>query len=119
MRLYNYANVIRSKNAGPFTLTIDLLFENNDKFQKILSSNILSPQVIGRLYQVDPQSITVCPFKRVKAIKISLPRPSGVSSGAPGDTDVYGSSQHYPLADLEVPNFFSSNNGEKVDYISR
>ncbi len=102
MRLYDLANVIRSKNAGPFTLTVDLLFEDDSRFQKILSYEILSPKTVAELYDVRPEDVTIHPFESVKAIKITLPRPCKASSGAPGDTDVYGSSQHYPLADLEL-----------------
>jgi len=103
MRLYDLADVIRSKNAGPFTLTIDLLFEDKNRFRHVLSADILTPQLIAELYNVNPKNVTIRPFERVRAIKITLPRPSGASSGAPGDTDVYGSSQHYPLADVEIP----------------
>ena len=103
MRLYDYTTVIRSKNAGPFTLTIDLFFDTKEKYNDLLSCAILSPEIISELYSVHPSEISVCPFERVKAIKITLSRPCGVSSGSPGDTDVYGSSQHYPLADLDLP----------------
>ena len=35
MKLYDIAFVCRSKNAGPFQLTIDLMFENLESYNKI------------------------------------------------------------------------------------
>jgi hypothetical protein len=102
MRLYDLADIIRSKNAGPFTLTIDLLFNDPEIFKKVVNSQVLNPELISKLYNVDVNKVLITPFERVGAIKVTLPRPSGVSAGAPGDTDVYGSSQHYPLADVKM-----------------
>ncbi len=101
MRLYDLARVIRSKNAGPFTLTIDIVFETRDDLARALASAALSPQCIAQLYRVEAPAVRVMPFERVLTIKVSMPRP-GASSGAPGDTDVYGCSQHFPLADCRV-----------------
>lgn len=100
MRLYDIAKVIRSKNAGPFTLTIDLLFEQADDFHKVLHAPAFSARNIAGLYQADPDKVAIHPFKKVLAIKITMPRP--ISSGAPGDCDVYGSQQHFPLGNLAI-----------------
>ncbi len=101
MRLYDLARVIRSKNAGPFTLTIDLVFATRDDFARALASEALSSERIAELYGVEALAVRVMPFERVLTIKVSMPRP-GASSGAPGDTDVYGCSQHFPLADCRI-----------------
>lgn len=101
MRLYDLARVIRSKNAGPFTLTIDLVFETKDDFALALASKALSSERIAELYGVTAPVVRVMPFERVLTIKVSMPRP-GSSSGAPGDTDVYGCAQHFPLADAVI-----------------
>jgi hypothetical protein len=99
MRLYDCAKVIRSKNAGPFTLTIDLMFESGEAFHRALDSPSFTCERIAELYGVEASSVRICPFERVLAIKVSMPRP-GASSGAPGDRDVYGSQQHFPMGDL-------------------
>jgi hypothetical protein len=101
VQLYDCARVIRSKNAGPFTLTIDLMFEDVDKFEKVLTSQAFTPGEIATLYGVDESKVAIHAFRNVLAIKVSLPRP-GSSSGAPGDRDVYGSQQHFPLASIEI-----------------
>lgn len=100
MKLYDIARVIRSKNAGPFTLTVDLLFDTVEDFRRVLAADTFSMANIARLYGTSADAVRIHPFERVLAIKVSLPR--AVSSGAPGDVDVYGSQQHVLLGDIDI-----------------
>jgi hypothetical protein len=100
MRLYDLAPVIRSKNAGPFTLTLDIFFSCADDFNKVLNSPAFAKDKISFLYDVSADAVEIHPFVEIMAIKVSVPR--NVSSGAPGDRDVYGSQQHFPLANIEI-----------------
>ena len=100
MKLYDMAKVIRTKNAGPFTLTLDLIFTRAVDYDKVLSSPGFNEGKIAALYQAAPGTVKIHPFRRILAIKVTMPRP--VSSGAPGDRDVYGSQQHFPLAQIEI-----------------
>ena len=100
MKLYNVAKVIRTKNAGPFTLTLDLIFTRAADYEKVLSSRGFTAAKIAALYRVAPSTVRIHPFRKILAIKVTMPRP--VSSGAPGDCDVYGSQQHFPLAQVEI-----------------
>lgn len=102
MRLYECAGTIRSKNAGPFTLTIDLMFDDRQTFDAVTRSGCLTPERIAALYGVAASSVQIRPFEPIRTIKVTMPRP-GSSSGAPGDRDVYGCQQHFPLADTEIP----------------
>lgn len=102
MRLYDLARVIRSKNAGPFTVTIDLVFETEEDLDSLLAAEVLTPAVVARLYSVAPEGVRIRPFRRVRTVKVTFPRGPG-GSGGPDDRDVYGSQQHFPLADLEIP----------------
>lgn len=99
MRLYDLARVMRSKNAGPFTLTVDLMFATGEEFERALAA--LDQVRIGEMYGVDPGAVRIVPFERVLTIKVTMPR-AEASSGAPGDRDVYGSQQHFPLGDISV-----------------
>ncbi len=40
MKLSDLATVIRSKNAGPFELTFDVLFANHDDFERVVSKRL-------------------------------------------------------------------------------
>ena len=100
-RLYDLATVVRSKNAGPFTLTIDLMFPDDATFAGVLASDSFNEGGIAAMYGVPVEAVRICPFERIRTIKVSLPR-DGNGSGSAGDRDVYGCQQHFPLAGMEV-----------------
>lgn len=103
-KLGDIVTVLRSKNAGPFQITIDLMFDDRSAFHRVLASNTLTPERVAALYGTDPVEVLVIPFERIRAIKITVPRRWGTpGSGSSGDRDVYGAQQHGPLVGLEIP----------------
>jgi hypothetical protein len=90
----------RSKNAGPFTVTIDLFFPDAETFRSMCRRKVLTPELVGNLYSLDPDKVKIFEFEPALAIKVSLPRV--VPGGAPGDTDVAGGQQFAPLLDVPV-----------------
>lgn len=100
MKLYDLAMVCRSKNAGPFQVTIDLMFDSPEAYQSVLKSPVFTTETIGNLYNTNPDRIQIKPFDRILTVKVVLPR--NCSSGSPLDSDVYGSQQHFPLGNLEI-----------------
>jgi len=97
--LAELAEVIRSKNAGPFVVTFDILFETEADFTAVRDAGLVTRQAVAELYGVSDNELLgfdFYPFAR--AIKFSIRRPVG--SGAAGDSDVYGAQQHAPLLDL-------------------
>lgn len=102
MRVAECASVVRSKNAGPFEVTIDVLFDNKAAFEAACRSALVdSAEIAGRL-SVDPSKVlNVLVFPPAMAIKINLART--VSSGTDGDRDVYGTQQFVPLLDIDIP----------------
>ena len=101
MKLYDYAKVFRSKNAGPFTLTIDMIFDEKERFDNTLLQLKNRKSEIASLYSVKSDDVQINDLAQVLAIKVSLPR-SFPSSGSIGDRDVYGCQQHFPLADMQI-----------------
>jgi len=94
------ARVIRSKNSGPFELTLDILFSSRRHYELFRARNIVTPELIGRLYGVQPRDVLgIVYFDPCAALKVTLRR--RVPSGAPGDTDIYGAQQHAPLLSIE------------------
>lgn len=103
-RLQDLAAVLRSKNAGPFQVTIDLMFDDEATYRRVLASEALTPTRIAGLYGVEAQHVSVIPFDRVRAVKVTLPRRWGSrGSGSAFDRDVYGAQQHGPLAEIDIP----------------
>ena len=67
-RLRDLAAVLRSKNAGPFQLTVDIMFDEEAAYRRVLASGALEPARIGALYGVEAQMVRVIPFDRVRAV---------------------------------------------------
>ena len=102
MKLSDLATVIRSKNAGPYELTFDVLFANQDDFERVIRSKVLSAEAFAHLFHISVSDvIAVVEFEPALAIKVTIKRMR--SSGAFGETDVYGAQQHAPLLSLEIP----------------
>ena len=94
-------DVIRSKNAGPFELTFDLIFKDFASYERVKEADIINKKMVSELYQIPEDDITsIIEFDPAKAIKITIKRKR--SAGALGERDVYGAQQHAPLLSLEV-----------------
>ncbi len=98
--LWQFTKLIRSKNAGPFELTFDIMCKDQDSFRKVIDSGKLSAELIAQLYKVDPKQVRFFIIEPLHTIKISIPRP--IFSGDVKDTDVYGGQFHGPLVKLQI-----------------
>lgn len=100
-KLTEMADVIRSKNSGPYELTLDILFKTTADFEAARKAKLISPEKICELYKISADRIIgIVEFPPAKAIKITMQRP--ICSGDLGETDVYGAQQHAPLLDLSI-----------------
>ena len=94
-------SIIRSKNSGPYELTLDMMFVSKEVYQKVCMSNAINESVICSLYKITSDKIiNIVHFEPANAIKITIVRP--MCSGDLGETDVYGAQQHAPLLDLVI-----------------
>ena len=100
MKLSDLAQVIRSKNAGPRRLTLDIMFATDADYQRAVQSPSLGPAAIGRLYHLPADQVTVIPYPVGRAIKVVMAR--SIMAGDPGDVDVYGAQQHAPLLGIKL-----------------
>lgn len=100
-KLRDLAKVCKSKNAGPFEVTIDVMFETREIYDKVVKSGVINEQLFAKLYGVDAKDVLYTPYPAALALKGTIPR--RISSGDVGDTDVYGAQQHAPMLDVEIP----------------
>ena len=99
-KLVDITEVIRSKNAGPYELTFDIMFKEYSFFEKFCEAKLINETLVCELFRIEPADIiNIVEFKPAKAIKVTIKRP--IPSGSLGETDVYGAQQHGPLLDLE------------------
>jgi len=96
------AQVVRSKNAKPYRITFDVIFNDRRVYECVKTAKVLTPETIVEIFGVRPDEIvSIHEFDAALAIKFTLRR--RIPQGNPGDTDIYGCQQHAPLLDLKVP----------------
>ncbi|KUJ22188.1 uncharacterized protein LY89DRAFT_704835 [Mollisia scopiformis] len=100
--MMNIAKVIRSKNSGPFELTLDIMFDDQESYERVKKADLLTNSIIKRLYRVEDHDIlTNMYFEPALAWKCTLKRPW--AQGSFGERDTLGTQQHAPLLTLLVP----------------
>ena len=60
--LRELAQVIRSKNAGPFELTFDIIFDRKSAYEEVKASGALTAEKLARLYGIPVEDILVAMF---------------------------------------------------------
>lgn len=99
--LYQLARLIRSKNAGPFELTFDIMFESPDIYERVKQSGVITPALIARQYRLDEQDVQLYFCDNACAIKATIPRP--YVQGDPRCGDSHGGQQYAPLMAIRIP----------------
>jgi hypothetical protein len=94
------AVLVRSKNAGPFWITFDIMFDKREVYQRVRDARVITRESIAKLYRRKAEDIIVVDHDAALAIKVSFPRPH--TSGSALDGDVFGGQQYAPLLALEV-----------------
>lgn len=94
------AYYVRSKNAGPFWVTIDIFFNNLDSYQKVARSEKLNKERIGAVYRIPSKSVKFFYLENLQVIKISYPRLC--PQGGKDERDMHAGQQYIEILDLEV-----------------
>lgn len=89
---------IRSKNAGPFWLTLDIFCFDADNFNHIHSH--LKTNSVANLFHVNESKMKRFDIADLNVIKFSFPRPR--IQGKVNDTDMHGASYAVLLEELEI-----------------
>lgn len=100
-KLREVCRLIRSKNAGPFELTFDIMFADEKTYLEAKALNYINRELFADIYGVKLEDVKLYAYDPAISFKITIPRL--IVSGALGDSDVYGCQQFAPLANLEIP----------------
>jgi hypothetical protein len=88
--LGDVASIIRSKNAGPYELTFDVMFDDDETYAKVKNCGILTQATVAQLYHIDEEDVFASMFwDSARAFKATIKRAS--VSGSFGETDTHGS----------------------------
>ena len=100
-QLTDLCSVIRSKNAGPYELTFDMIFKTREDFDSVVAAGIFNATAVCQLFGIDKERlINIVYFIPANAIKITIVR--GIVSGDFGESDIYGAQQHGSLMDFQL-----------------
>lgn len=95
------AGLIRSKNAGPFELTFDIMFDDPAAFERVRASGALTRERIATIYRLPVEQVKFFVVPDALAFKASIPRPRFQSDVL--DSDNHGGQQYAPLIGIEIP----------------
>lgn len=98
-RLGEIAQKVRSKNAGPFWVTIDIFCGSSEAYASL--TNSVQTETVAALYQQPTQLIKRFDIPELNVIKFSFPRP--VNQGHRTDRDMHGAAWAVLLAELPLP----------------
>ena len=100
--LRNLAKTIRSKNAGVDHITFDIILNDRKTFERVRDSGSLDAASVAKLFGIDKDRIShFAAFEPANAIKFTIRRLR--ASGAPGESDMFGSQQYAPLFSVKIP----------------
>jgi hypothetical protein len=91
---------VRSKNAGPFWVTIDIFFDGPESFRRYARSTSLGPHLFASLYDTDPALVKHFPVEKLNVLKVSYPRPH--PQGWEGERDMHQGQSFVRLLEADV-----------------
>lgn len=92
------AEKVRSKNAGPFWVTVDIFCGHRDAFERV-SKGLRTETVAGR-FGVQTQLVKRFDIESLNVVKVSVPRPS--VQGTVSDRDMHGAGWAALVAEIEI-----------------
>ena len=99
-KLEDVCHQIRSKNAGPFWISVDLFFRDREAFDRYAGVKELQPDHLGPLFGVRPDQVGCYPVPDLAVLKISYPRRD--PQGGMVERDLHGGQQYIRIVDLEL-----------------
>lgn len=94
------AKHVRSKNAGPFWLTIDVFCHNVVDTKRIAQTFEHHREQIAHMYGVQSEAIEIYCLEPIQVAKISMPRVP--IEGSRDEIDMHGGQMYVSLLTLEV-----------------
>ena len=90
---------VRSKNAGPFWMTLEAFMPDEQTYR--IADALITTELISELYHIAPMSLQIFRIPDLRVVKVSFPRP--VVQGSLRDRDMHAGQHHVPLANVVVP----------------
>lgn len=112
MTLGDIALFLRSKNAGPYEITFDVVFETEQIYRMVKDADILNRSNCAKLLtQKEDDIIWIGYFDQALAFKVTIPRlrrGKVVPNGSYMEGDIWAAQQYLPLMTMTLPESFVS-----------
>ncbi len=99
-KLKDVCRAIRSKNAGPFWITVDLFFDGPEAYERYRNDPAIGASAIAALYGIEGQYVRRFEVDSLHVVKLSFPRLR--PQGGAVERDMHGGQQYVPMLDLEL-----------------
>ena len=99
-KLKDVCRYIRSKNAGPFWVTLDIFFDTEEAYRRHRADPAIGAAAVAGLYGVEVDHVRRFEIDTLSAIKMSYPRSQ--PQGGVLERDMHSGQQFVPLLDLEL-----------------
>ena len=99
-RLSDVCRYVRSKNAGPFWITIDLFFDGPESYARHADDPAIGVDAIAGLLGVDAAQVKRFKVDDLKVVKLSYPRVQ--PQGGALERDMHGGQQYAPLLGVQL-----------------
>ncbi|KAF2715295.1 hypothetical protein K504DRAFT_368296 [Pleomassaria siparia CBS 279.74] len=108
--LSDISRVLRSKNAGPYEITFDIMFDTDGLYRLVKTSDILNRTTVAKLLEVGEEDIIwIGFFDQARAFKVTIPRFSRgkpVAGGGFMENDIHGSQKYMGLSYMKLEEGF-------------
>ena len=91
---------VRSKNAGPFWITVDLFFDGEQLYRRHRDDVVFTPARIAPLFGTQAALVKRFAVDRLNMLKISFPRPK--PQGGMVERDMHSGQQFVRVLGLEL-----------------
>ena len=96
--LREIAHKVRSKNAGPFWVTVDIFCDTREAFDRVRAG--LSTEAVATRFDTPAQLLKRFDIESLNVVKISVPRPT--VQGTAEDRDMHGAGWAALVAEIEI-----------------
>lgn len=91
---------VRSKNAGPFWVTVDLFFDGPEHYRRYRDHPAIGSDAIARLFAVERAHVKRFAVDALGVVKITFPRPA--PQGGMHERDMHGGQLFVRMVSLQL-----------------
>ena len=73
-QLWEVTKLVRSKNAGPFVLTFDIMFDDAEVYEQVRDSGVLNKKLVAEMYQQKEADVLFFQLRQCAGDQVLIPQ---------------------------------------------